>query len=123
MFVSKKTMEKKIGETVEALRVSLANDMQQYVEAIGKTVQDTISERLEAEKKKRYDSDEPYIQLVSERLAEDGSVEINLDWNKSFIRHLKANGFKAATDDQLVDLWLSTLSRQIGDEIGKQSFK
>lgn len=40
-----------------------------------------------------------------------GSIE--LDWNKEFIELLQSHGYAAATDEEIVDLWLNDVCKTI----------
>jgi len=42
--------------------------------------------------------------------------ELELDWNELFVEELKEAGYEAAVDEQIVDMWLADLCRNIAME-------
>jgi len=54
-------------------------------------------------------SDEPMIKIVSSGIDKNGKVKIEFEWNSHFIQHLRDHGFTAATEDELVQLYLASL--------------
>jgi hypothetical protein len=123
MFVTKKQMEAEIKRQMDALKDACLADMEAHKQAITASIDQAITLRTAAEKQKRYESEEPYVEIVCERLSTDGSVELNLDWNDAFIRLLKTKGYKAPTEDKLIELWMASLSQNTADNIGKESFQ
>lgn len=75
-------------------------------------VQSMFEVALAADRSKRYDSSEPFVEIVSETFSEEGGVQLRLDWNAPFITYLKRNGFTGPTDEAIVDNWLISLSRE-----------
>ena len=94
-------LEQRLDELVAAASAKLSTDAQTLFEAA-----------LAADRAKRYDSNEPYVEIVSETFSEEGGVQLRLDWNKPFIDYLKKNGFAGPTDETIVDNWLISLSRE-----------
>lgn len=58
---------------------------------------------------------EPWVKVVKivteEKNPEYGSFEV--DWNQAFIEHLHDNGYVAPSEDDVIDLWLTNLCRNI----------
>jgi hypothetical protein len=84
-------------------------------------VKTLFEQALEDHRKKRYESDEPFVEIVSEDFTSEGGVQLRLDWNTAFITYLKKNGFNGATDEQIVDTWLVSLSNSRIAESGAAS--
>lgn len=98
--------------TVEELILKFETDLMEKVRAYLESEADNLFQRaLEADRKRRYESDEPFVEIVSEHFDAHGGVELKLDWNKAFIDHLKQNGFGGHSDEEIVDNWLLALSR------------
>lgn len=75
-------------------------------------IQNLFVKALEADRAKRYDSNEPFVEILSQKFSEEGGVQLRLDWNQPFINYLKTNGFTGPTDEAIVDNWLVSLSRE-----------
>lgn len=75
-----------------------------------------FDEALKRDRIRRYESDEPFVEIISESVTEDGGVNLRLDWNQAFIKHLRDGGMQGATDELLIDNWISSLNseRQAG---------
>lgn len=102
-------------DTLTTLASNISNlqnerdELQQQIEA---NTQKLFEAALEADRKKRYDSPEPFVEIVSQTFSEEGGVQLRLDWNKPFIDYLKKNGFTGPSEESIVDNWLISLSRE-----------
>lgn len=123
MFVSKKTYEKQIESLNDAL-VSLSTRMDlRMLDAkteIEGRIQELFEAALQADRKKRYDSSEPYVEIISENFSSEGGIQLRLDWNAPFIKYLKENGFSGPSDEAIVDSWLISLSNERVAEGGSE---
>ena len=138
MFISKKTLSKAIdsiqqyiqnelfaiGQDIETkLAVAKAdqdNAIRSVEERLEAKAQELFQKALEADREKRYKSEEPFVEIVSQDFTEEGGVQLRLDWNPAFIRYLKANGVIGPTDEAIVDNWLKSLSQERLAEGGKE---
>lgn len=68
------------------------------------------------EREKKRLSAEPWVEVVGEKIDEDGRIELQLDWNAAFVKYLRLNGFRGATDDVLVQSWLAALEKDTTGE-------
>jgi len=75
--------------------------------------QDAVERRriVEEEREVKRNSSEPWVEVVGEKINDDGQIELQLDWNAPFIKYLRLNGFRGATDDIIVQQWLVGLDR------------
>jgi hypothetical protein len=75
--------------------------------------QDAIERRrvVEEEREVKRNSSEPWVEVIGEKINDDGQIELQLDWNSPFIKYLRLNGFRGATDDIIVQQWLLGLDR------------
>lgn len=75
--------------------------------------QDAMERRriVEEEREVKRNSSEPWVEVVGEKINDDGQIELQLDWNAPFIKYLRMNGFRGATDDIIVQQWLVGLDR------------
>lgn len=64
------------------------------------------------------DREEPRLEVVHMGIEDDGQLRIKLDWNKSFIDHLRKNGIYADTEDEAIKLYLSRLTTETADSEG-----
>ncbi|QDJ96496.1 hypothetical protein Xoosp13_310 [Xanthomonas phage Xoo-sp13] len=90
--------------------------VQSYLDSIEEAERQKI---LEEEREKQRNSSEPWVEVIGQEFNADGDLKIQLDWNDAFIKYLRSNGFKGQTDDILVQMWVSSLSRNL-DPIGYQ---
>lgn len=123
MFFTKKDAEKMIADAMAAFKTAEQADWDARRAEIEASLRQRIEEYLAEEKQKKMESKEPYIEIIGERVTADGTVEITLDYNPAFVALLRSKGYTGPTDQSLVDMWLSTISRQIGAEIGQKSFE
>lgn len=61
--------------------------------------------------------EEPKLEVIHSGIMEDGRIRMELDWNSAFIKQLSDNGIVAETEDEAVQLYLSLLTHQHGDDI------
>ena len=83
-----------------------------YAAEFESKVQTIFENALIADRAKRYESDEPFVEIISQTFSEEGGVQLRLDWNKPFIEYLRKNGFTGPSDEAIVDNWLISLSRE-----------
>lgn len=127
MFVTNKTLDAALAKTLDdarihandCLRVALGNTSETATKieaaitaSLESRIQELFQKALEADRQKRYDSTEPFVEIVSQTFSEDGGVQMRLDWNKPFIEYLKKNGFTGPSDEAIVDNWFVALSRE-----------
>ncbi len=67
---------------------------------------------LDEERDKKRNSSEPWVEVIGEHIDDEGRIEIQLDWNDAFIKYLRRNNFRGATDDILVQAWLAALEKE-----------
>lgn len=95
----------------KAAREYIDDKMEGSIADFESRIQKLFEQALEADRKKRYDSVEPFVEIISQTFSEEGGVQLRLDWNKPFIDYLKKNGVTGPTDEAIVDNWLIALSR------------
>jgi len=131
MFITTKKHNAAIAE----LKTAFADTLAEYGESTRKTIaeaadasqaklledaQKLFESALAADRKKRYESEEPYVEIISETFTEEGGIQLRFDWNQPFIRYLKANGITGPTDEAIVDNWVVALSRERLAENGSE---
>lgn len=62
--------------------------------------------------------EEPRLEVLHAGIDEDGIVKMKLDWNQSFIRHLRENGIVGETDEEAIEIYLMMLSRDVQPDFG-----
>lgn len=60
--------------------------------------------------------EEPRLDVVHSGITEDGRVQMKLDWNASFIKHLKQNGITGDTEEAAVNKYLALITKQAVEE-------
>jgi hypothetical protein len=116
-------LDEKITETrnaeAEAAAVIRA-EIETGMQTIRDEYQQVFEKALEAHRQKRYDSEEPFVEIISENFSKENGVGLRLDWNSAFINYLKNNGFNGVSDEAIVDSWIVSLSR---DRLGEGEFR
>jgi hypothetical protein len=106
----KKYLKKLIAREVKAqVEETLPSAIKAYVD---KNIQEIIPvvKKIEIENVKL--SDTPWINITSEKYdPEEGIFQLEMDWNDKFIEELKKAGFTAAKDEDIVRMWLASLTR------------
>lgn len=78
---------------------------------------------IELERKRKKDSSEPWVEIVSEHYDEiSKQVEIKLDWNKAFITMLRKNGYTGSSEQEIVDKYFKRLSEDIAKDIHETDY-
>ena len=59
--------------------------------------------------KKRKESEEPYIQIISQSFDDTNGLQMELDWNDAMINYLKRNGYRGLDDEDIIMKYVSDL--------------
>lgn len=92
------------------------NDIEVFTAYLNKQEQEDRDRIIEEERNKQRNSSEPWVEVVADSFDEDGRISIKLDWNDAFIKLLRGSGFRGATEEQMVQMWLSALQRDATNE-------
>ena len=100
-----------LNSTVEALQASktVIEQQQGYIEDLTNRVvvlEKHLTEYLEYKKKK--ESEQPFIEVISESFDEKEGLQIKLDWNEAMINYLRRNGYRG-TDDEIIEKYTADL--------------
>ena len=91
-------------ELLKATKTTHENDLSALNEKI-KLLEGNLTEFLEYKKKK--ESENPFIEVISESFDEEIGMQIKLDWNEAMINYLKRNGYRGLTDDEIIEKYVS----------------
>lgn len=61
-------------------------------------------------------SNEPWVEVVSWGETETGA-NIELDWNDAFVKYLKDNGMIGASEEQIVQKWITYLLHELSSTV------
>lgn len=77
-----------------------------------------IKSDIEYNKRRATLKNESWVHILNVKPDSDKAAhgELELDWNDKFVEELKESGYIAPTDEQIVDLWLVDLCRNIALE-------
>ena len=64
-----------------------------------------------------HEREAPRLDVIHGEITADGRVSIKLDWNDAFIRMLTAAGIEGATEDEMVRVYLSTVTSNAAREV------
>lgn len=86
-----------------------------------KEEEDRLAElALTNRRKKVKESKEPYLEIVAEKITEQG-LKLEMDWNKPMIKYLKKSGFKGNSEEEIVFKYMSAINREVQlDEIAEK---
>lgn len=93
-----------------------------FVEDLRKTLGDLTLDKTDDEVVKLFvdreneEFEEPRLDVVHSGITEEGQVQMKLDWNRAFIKHLKQNGITADTEEEAVNKYLSLITKQVAEE-------
>lgn len=59
--------------------------------------------------KVKKESDDVYLEILTESFDPETGIELKLDWNDAAINYLKRNGFTGPDDESIVEKWVYTL--------------
>jgi hypothetical protein len=79
----------------------------------------SIEEQL-SDKQKATAKGEPYVKVLSVQIDEKNPGEgyFELDWNKPFVEKLRQAGYTGTNEEEIIDVWFTSLCRNIGDDLG-----
>jgi|TARA_X000000368_G_scaffold399408_1_gene370345 hypothetical protein len=74
------------------------------------------------EKAKATKNKQPWIQVLTTHVDKTNPKNgfFELDWNEYFVQSLKLNGYRGATDEEVVDKWFQDLCRNVASESGTE---
>lgn len=84
------------------------------VQAKAESLDKHLKEYLDYKKKK--DGDDPFIEVMSQSFDEKAGIEMKLDWNPAMINYLKRNGYRGATDDDIIMKYVSDMFNEKANE-------
>lgn len=89
-----------------------SNDAELLTNWLNKEEYDKRQAIIEEERAKKRAGKEPYVEVIGESFDESGErFALTLDWNAPFVHMLRLQGFRGATDEQVVQNWLTNLER------------
>lgn len=83
------------------------------------TADEVQVEKVETNNKEK-DSDEPWVEVVSDGIDPLKGLHMKLDWNDAFIVYLRNSGYTGAADETVVGKWLVDLYKHISDQLESQ---
>ena len=72
-----------------------------------------------SEKDKATAKGKPYVKVLEVKFDEKnpGDGYFELEWNNIFVKQLLEAGYTGDSEEEIVDLWFTTLCRQIAEEV------
>ena len=61
---------------------------------------------------------EPWVKVLNVEMNPENPGEgyFELDWNKPFVEKLREAGYSGNTEDEIVDLWFTSLCRSVSED-------
>lgn len=83
-----------------------------------KKVETTSSKPKMSDKDKATSKGEPWVKVMEIEMNPDNPGEgyFELDWNQPFVDKLRNAGYTGNNDEEIIDLWFTSLCRNIGAE-------
>lgn len=88
------------------------NDNEVFQSFLDKLAEDERQAVITADREAKRRSSDPWVDVTSETIHEDGRIEIQMDWNDAFIKYLRQHGFKGANEEVLVQQWLASIQKE-----------
>ncbi len=66
--------------------------------------------KLNQARKIKKNSNEPYVEIISEGIDEMGRLKFEFDWNKAFISNLYSNGYTGSSEEEIVQKWFQSIT-------------
>jgi DNA-binding Lrp family transcriptional regulator len=114
---NQETIDEKFAEIEERLSLAVLSAINKLREEIAELVEDGVADRIktiEEERQERLESNTPYFEILSEiDVDNDSRTKLELDWNPSFIKELKAKGYHGANEQQIIQQWIKKLAEQL----------
>lgn len=72
-----------------------------------------------SEKDKATAKGEPYVKVIEVKFDKENPSDgyFELEWNNIFVKQLLEAGYTGNNEEEIVDLWFTTLCRQIAEEV------
>ena len=89
---------------------------------VKKTAKTTIKKKNSKDTKGKKKSEEPVVKVLNLNVNPENPRNgfFELDWNEYFVQSLKLNGYRGATDEEVVDKWFQDLCRNVASESGTE---
>lgn len=108
MFYTKKTIDKRLQELQDRISTQIAQEI-----AAHELRKEAAELKLADE---RQQSDNPFVEIISDGYDPELGVQLQLDWNAAFIKELRAKGYTGSTEREIVNKWLITVHKQLATQ-------
>ncbi len=106
----KNWFQKRKEQQIEAYLAKKQREDQQREDQLKTVIAKTIQEQEEALKH----SDTPWVKLESAEIHPEYGMQMKLDWNAAFIKHLKTEcGFSGTDDEHIIQKYIGALYKEI----------
>lgn len=80
---------------------------------------DKSREQHMSDKEKATAEGKPFVRVIDVKFDEKnpGDGYFELEWNNIFVKQLLEAGYTGDSEEEIVDLWFTTLCRQIAEEV------
>jgi predicted small metal-binding protein len=69
-----------------------------------------ISIKTYFDRRKKKNSSEPYVEIISEGIDNLGRLRIEFDWNDAFIKNLRDHNFDGNSEEEIVKQWFEAIT-------------
>ena len=90
----------------------MINKIKQLLSGLG-------SKKKMSDKDKATAKGQPYVKVLEVKFDKDnpGDGYFELEWNNIFVKQLLEAGYTGDNEEEIVDLWFTTLCKQIAEEV------
>jgi hypothetical protein len=104
-------------ELIDKLKMQLLQEIQEgkikLDEEVRKGKLDQMQDKLESYSSDMKNSDIPWVTVTGIVHDPEYGIRVDMDWNEAYIDFLKKSGFVGATDDDIAQMYLAYLLRDI----------
>jgi hypothetical protein len=121
----------KLYSDQQKLRTMLSRTIEEYEGSIQEKVEQRVEEHIEnlppqpvrvvdPEREVYADSPTPWVKWLGVEEDPEKGIEVRLDWNKAFIKKLRAAGYTGVDEQQMIQKYLLMTMQVVAEDMAQQ---